>query len=856
MFIPRFLKNMGIMVLLGLSLAMPAAVQADTAYTPQLLDSTPITAGAELKNYVWDASSGRMRFYVIDIDLSNPYVDLGVIPGGGLLTKRSGVSAMAKSYGAVAAINGDFFNTRGEGVPIGPMVYDGRLISSPSVLEGTYALGLDQNRVAHIEPFSFSGRVKAPDGMEFPLSGLNKSFYWEEPYGVHSHIDKMHVYNDMWGGVTRGQDSYTTPTEMLVYNGVVEDMIVGNSFNYPVPTGKFIVHGDGAAALFITDHFQIGSSIDLQYQIAPERAWSWVIGGHALLVDEGRKVPYTKDTASLGGVRSRMAAGISQDGRRLYLIGVEKSAWSTGASLDELSALVQGLGVWRAVNLDGGGSTTMVSRPLGEWQISRTFALELGSERAVVNALAVYAKAPPGQERNWIISGATLLLVGESSTYAIKGYDEYYNPLVSDWAAWSDSGGVGRWADSVFTAIKPGNTEVTAVLPAGSSTLPVRVIGREDIAWMSLNSDSAVLIPGNSYQLYSYMQTRDGQDREIPPQFVQWRLQGISGTVSPEGVLQVDGLTGTEPLVFVTAEYQGFTAPRAFLAEGRQHFDTFNTLENLYFDTYPENAGGGLSLVPDPAVPERQVTRLQYDLSAPDTGTRAAYARLAGDGLWLDDSVEGVAFDIYGAAGHEWVRAELVDGQGEKHRIDLATDVDWAGWQQVSLAVGSLPQPLMLRQIYVASSGTDGKNLAGTLLLDNLTLLRRPAEPPAPVIPNLELTVGQNRAFLNGAEVALDVPPLIWQDRTLVPLRFMAEAIGATVLWDAATQRVTVIRGRDWLDLWLGEMVMMKNGTPLELEVPAQLIEGRTMLPLRAIAESLAITVDWDGATQKIKVRA
>jgi hypothetical protein len=848
-----------IIVLTGsiwLALALLGAADAqEHVYTPQITASTPITAGAKLHTYLWDVTPGRTRIHVIELDLNNPHVNLGVIPGAGLLTQKSGVSDMALNYGAVAAVNGDFFNTRGEGAPIGPMVYDGQLISSPSVLEGTYALGMDQDRTVYIEPFTFSGRVRAPDGTEFPLSGLNKSFYWEEPYGVHSHVDKLHLYSAFWGGLTRGQDAYTTPTEMLVYQGAAEEILSETAFPFPVPERKVILRADGAAARFLSEHFHVGDPVDIQYQMTPERNWAWVIGGHALLVDQGQTVAYTKDASSLDGWRARTAAGISRDGKTLYLVGVEKNGLSAGLGLSELAAFMQHLGVWQAVNLDGGGSATMVVRPLGDFSTVRTFAPEQGNERLVVNALAVYTQAPAGQEQHWVITGEQLLLVGEPSAYALKGYDEYYNPLSVSWVQWTDSSRAGDWTDNIFTARSPSTTDVTALFSGGSAALPVKIPGWEDIAAMSLSGDGRAPSAGSSHQLMLRLRLKSGEERVVPPELAQWRMQGMSGRVTAEGVLQVEDRLTDGPTAFVTAQYQGFTAPLVFMTPVRQRFDTFSTLENVLFDSYPEGLGGGLTVLPDPLTGDHLVTRLQYDLTAPAAGAMAAYARFAGDGVWLDTAVTQVTFDLYGAEGDEWLRAELVDGRGEKHRLDLANGVSWTGWKQVGFDVPDLPQPLMLRQIYVATTGSDGRKTAGSVLLDNLTLLRRAGTLPPPSNPTVELVVGQTSARVNGTAIELDSPPFIWQNRTLVPVRFLAEATGASVLWDPNTRNVTIIRGMDWIDLWLDDTTMMKNGTPVLLDVPAQLVGGRTMLPLRTLAESLQITLDWDEATQKITLQ-
>lgn len=88
---------------------------------PNLITAVPITAGAIMEEYHWQTADGPAKAWVTKVDISDPNIELAVIPGQGKLTERLNVTAMAKNTGAVAAINGDFFNTKGEGVPIGPM---------------------------------------------------------------------------------------------------------------------------------------------------------------------------------------------------------------------------------------------------------------------------------------------------------------------------------------------------------------------------------------------------------------------------------------------------------------------------------------------------------------------------------------------------------------------------------------------------------------------------------------------------------------------------------------------------------------------------------------------------------------
>ncbi|MBQ5858231.1 MAG: phosphodiester glycosidase family protein, partial [Peptococcaceae bacterium] len=357
-------KKLISLVLAGAMLFLNSVPAAAASNQLVMHNSSPITSGAVLSNYTWDISDGKVKAAVLEIDLTDPYVQLEIVPGKGKFTQRATVSAMANRTNAIAMVNGDFYNTKAEGAPIWNTVIDGKLVSSQSYLNGVYCLGITSDDKAYIEQFSFEGEVRASNGEKYGLSGLNKTFYWEETTSLHSHLGRLHLYSDMWGGSKRGMDSYVgVPAEVMVKNNRVIETAFDGGFDSAVPEGCYILHGDGKAADFLKNNMKVNDYIQMDYTYAPMKNWQMVIGGHALLVDNGQPVKYTKDLSALGGVRARTAAGISKDGKKVYIVAVEgRTSDSKGITLGNLSLLMTRLGVWKAMNLDGGGSTTMVSR--------------------------------------------------------------------------------------------------------------------------------------------------------------------------------------------------------------------------------------------------------------------------------------------------------------------------------------------------------------------------------------------------------------------------------------------------------------------------------------------------------------
>lgn len=109
---------------------------------------------------------------------------------------------------------------------------------------------------------------------------------------------------------------------------------------------------------------------------------------------------------------------------------------------------------------------------------------------------------------------------------------------------------------------------------------------------------------------------------------------------------------------------------------------------------------------------------------------------------------------------------------------------------------------------------------------------------------------------VNNQPVTMDVPPVIVEGRTLVPVAAISQALNGEVSWDATTKTVTIVRGMSTIMLQLQNQVASVNGQNVTLEVPAQAIEGRTMVPVGFIAQAFGEKVEWDAATKTVLINS
>lgn len=160
-----------------------------------------------------------------------------------------------------------------------------------------------------------------------------------------------------------------------------------------------------------------------------------------------------------------------------------------------------------------------------------------------------------------------------------------------------------------------------------------------------------------------------------------------------------------------------------------------------------------------------------------------------------------------------------------------------------------------LRTIYYGGTQEDWKQIdigTGNERLDKANIFYTDWNPTA---QHIILTIGEKRASVFGETVINDVAPKLVEGRTMLPIRFVAEALGARVLWEEHTpDRVKIYKEGTTIHFTIGESVVQVNGVNFTLETPVFIENNRTYLPVRFVAEHLNTTVSWDGVNQRITI--
>lgn len=354
---------------------------------PGILATTSIAPGLTLTDF---SRTGPLRGNILTVNLAEPtlkprYLNSGAVSGTAVLTQQ------ADRVGAVAAVNGDFFDIGATGAPRGVGIDNGSLVQAPlsgwNEAVALYAAG--QGSRAGLAQIFLQGVVTLPGGQQLTATNLNSPNIAKNGIGI---------YTPQWGSAARSQvlDGAARAREIEISQGQVTK--VSTTPGGKPAAGTTVVLGvdTGADALAAV---KVGDAVGVNYQPRGGDGAQVAIGGNLVLVRDGAvNVPEHPRNP-------RTAVGFSADGLTMWLVVVDgRSTLSVGMTYLELANFMKSLGADDALNLDGGGSTTMVARMPGDTAVTVRNKPSDGSQRPVPNGLGFTSTATP---QSTIVDNAT-----------------------------------------------------------------------------------------------------------------------------------------------------------------------------------------------------------------------------------------------------------------------------------------------------------------------------------------------------------------------------------------------------------------------------------------------------------------
>jgi hypothetical protein len=368
-----------------------------------------VAPGVEYAEFDIRTAHGVARAHLVTVNLRNPHVQVDLLHPSAVAA-RATVSHLADAQGAVAGINGDFFDiteTQHPGVPatgsaVGPAIAHRHTLKAavprgqrfgPALPPGTGTedvLGVGTDRRARLDRLTLTGSVTTPQG-RLELGGLNQYALAEGSIGS---------YTSDWGGVSRlraicgtdtsrGGPCSTDTYEVTVRGGRVV-ATAGRPGSGPIAAGTTVLVGREAGArqlrkLFTGERVQVRHRLPATSSRVP---YLFAVGGFPVLRN-GSPLPGLDDVTSAG----RTAVGIKDGGHRLLLLVLDGSAaYRRGLTVAEVARALRRLGATDGFNLDGGGSSTLVTRARGARTVTVRNHPGEGVERPVANGIGVFTR--------------------------------------------------------------------------------------------------------------------------------------------------------------------------------------------------------------------------------------------------------------------------------------------------------------------------------------------------------------------------------------------------------------------------------------------------------------------------------
>lgn len=699
------------------------------------IDQKKISGGVDYKYNQETISTNPQAIRLLTANLNDPYTKIDVgIPNP--LNKLVRTSVQANAYTGpgqkvAGAINGSFFSQ--DLLPMYLISYRNKLVNAGIIATGEdqyvnepLAFGIDSTGTAKIDTYNLDLAL-THNGVTTSITSTNKQ----------RTNDNMILFTPIFpGGTTK-----TNPFGMeVVISGVSggTDLEFGKSVTGTVthirpyntdevttiPSDGFVLSAHGTAMEPLTQ-MQIGQEVTISADI--DSQWlnsSFMLTSGPMLVKDGKVALSMDPNSSRARERApRTAIAIDATGKKVSMVTVDgrQSGYSTGMSLNEFAQYLASLGVNRALNLDGGGSTAMAVRNPGDTNVSLFNRPSDGYERAVSTVLYALSTAPAGKPTiitAQIAKPGVYLKGTKGSVTTGNVMDEYYNPVTTSSTGFSISSPTGLITPSgmTFTAAKAGKGSIDVTYGTAKKSIPFEVV--EQVAKIQPAESSLTLRISETKKMI--VKALDSSNREIifEPSLVKWTASPEIGTISATGEFKA---VQTEAKGSITATLANMKVTIPVTVSGSTlKVDAMESLTNWTSSAVAGTASISMNSSKEPAYEGKGAIKLNYNFTN-QSGTSAAYID-AKTAVSTGGVPKSIGLRLYGDASKSWVRGKIIDGNGAEHTIDFTAEngLKWIGWNFVTAAIPqTLTGPVKLKQIYIAQPAESVKT-SGTIMFDDI----------------------------------------------------------------------------------------------------------------------------------------
>ncbi len=695
---------------------LPATLAPPAPFPPVSAASAerePVAPGVTRATYHLLTGAGPLVVSVVAVDPQDPRLHLDtVLARDRVVSGDETVSSMARRTGAVAGINGDYFDINASGAPLGILLRDGQLYRSPGP---RVALAVGRDRTVRFETYRFGG--SAVSGVvSVPITGLN---VWPPEGGASLLTPAFGAAPPPAPNVVVARLAALGPPAP----GPTRYRVAALATEPPFAAEPALRLAYGPAAQAFGPLPDVGDVVTVSADTDPPLTdVAAALGGGPLLLQNGAPVddPSSPNYAERDRRIPAAAAARLPDGTlALVVVDGRHPATSIGVDRAELIALLRGLGATDAMLFDSGGSATLVARRLGDAEAAVVNDPSDGAERPVADGLFVYSDAPVGPPARLVVRpGRIAALPGARIPLQARIVDASDHGLGDARGLWRSSAPPTVASidpdDVLHAGSRPGSYLLHLARGGVTADLPLDVV--EHVARLTIGPPRANPDPHAALGLT--VAAFDAHDRPVAVDgVVRWRARNAA--IDERG-----RLVAGDRDALVTASAGGASAVLA-VPVGRHPapLALFDDAHRTGWHLLTAPAGG-----PGTVDTGAGALRLGYDFSS---GERAAYA-LADAPVPLGAAL-ALACDVDGDANGEALRASLADRYGDREAVTLARALDFSGRRRLSAKVpAALAPPLVLRSFYaVGTLANPPIATAGALTISNCTA-SLPGAPTGP----------------------------------------------------------------------------------------------------------------------------
>ncbi len=692
-----------------------AQVHYDTLNVRQIADG--------VFHYTVHAPAVPNIIQVVEVDLSNEDLTIETISGLDNIPGLETVSSMTKrksyeGHEIIAGVNGDFFG----GGPVHNQVINGEILKRHTTPRPLF--GSNQLNDLFIESVNYQGTVIHND-TQLEIATVNAG------RGENALVFYNHFFGSNTGTNDFGNELVLEVIDPWKVNGEVRAVIKQKEIdkgNSAISENRVVLSGHGTMAAAL-DEFSVDDTLIIKNELVGagiDDIYS-AVGGDQRILKDGAKVGNWPE------IHPRTAVGYNKDRTKLYLFVVDgRYPDSIGMTLQQIGDYMLTIGAWDALNLDGGGSTTMVVHndvvniPIGT-----------GYERTVANSLVISSKTP----KIGTLSNASLYpdfaKVYKTNTFQFKieGSDANYYPVDMDIekATFSVQTGFSATIDE-NGLLTPGNKADTGyVYLEYEGLMDSSLVIIKGIDDFELFPTKAVTDTSRKIEFYTKAYDFDGNQRRLSNSDINWVVENPEiGFISEDG--NFNGLSeGTTKVYAFHEAIKDSATITVEMGEGVVTIDDMESLNGWTFTAENLNMENSELILTDQnsTIGEHA---LQVDYEYTYTGNPTIWIHLKKD-FTIFGTPDSIVVDVISSDGRKHLMDALItDNDNERFDIRVKKFVDTANFEPFPAFINDMQEvtsnanfyfPITLKglSIKIDAQRTSGETYNGSFILDNLRLV-------------------------------------------------------------------------------------------------------------------------------------